>query len=72
MGDEVTATRAPAEMLEVPAGLDAVEFREGWLAGREVAADEKPIANPFPAGTPEAKSWDAGYDAGLGAGLRRG
>ena len=72
MGDEVTATRAPAEMPEVPAGLDAVEFAEGWLAGRAVAADEKPIANPFAAGTPEAKSWDAGYYSGLGAGLRRG
>ena len=72
MGDEVTATRAPAEMPETPAGLDAAVFARGWLAGREVAADEKPIANTFAAGTPEAKSWDAGYYSGLGEGLQRG
>jgi hypothetical protein len=59
-------------MPEVPAGLDAARFAEGWLAGRKVAADEKPVANPIAAGTPEARAWDVGYYHGLGAGLRRG
>jgi hypothetical protein len=51
---------------EVPEGLDEAIFRQGWQAAQAdiAAAREVPTENGFTAGTHQAESWQAGYDAG--------
>jgi hypothetical protein len=64
MVNTASTTEVPTEIPEVPEGMDEAIFMQGWLAGRKVAAGALPIDNQFTADTPQAASWQAGYDAG--------
>jgi hypothetical protein len=65
-GEEKPEISTRVAEIVVPEGLDEAIFRQGWQAAQAdiAAAREVPTENGFTAGTHQAESWQAGYDAG--------
>lgn len=61
---KTSASDEPKTMPEVPEGLDTAIFKNGWEAAQQpVPEGGSPPVNPFKPDTPQAKAWDAGFNA---------